>query len=224
MKNVILLFSILVVFQSCIGDDIVFDTVDAEIRIDNPLDTLEINTTYQFDYTYFNNVGQETAVNATWSTSDPMTISISENGLAEALQAGSADITVTYEDTTGTVSASTTVNVGNMTTVAPTDKSGTIQTTSSYALTGDFTITDDGNGGINLVFADNYNASTALPGLYVYLTNNPSTTTGSLELQKVQTFQGAHTYSIPNVGVNDYSHVLYFCKPFNVKVGDGEIQ
>ena len=98
-----------------------------------------------------------------------------------------------------------------------------INTTSSYALTGDFTITEDGNGGINLVFADNYNASTALPGLYVYLTNNPSTTTGSLELQKVQTFQGAHTYSIPNVGVNDYSHVLYFCKPFNVKVGDGEI-
>ena len=108
--------------------------------------------------------------------------------------------------------------------VEPTQaKSGQITTTSSYALSGDFSLTAENND-LVLAFDENYNASTALPGLYIYLTNNPSTISGALEIGKVQTFSGVHSYTIPNVDINEYSHVLYFCKPFNVKVGDGEIE
>ncbi|MEM9549152.1 MAG: hypothetical protein AAGA77_24405, partial [Bacteroidota bacterium] len=62
-----------------------------------------------------------------------------------------------------------------------------------------------------------------LPGLYVYLTNNRNTTANALEIGAVEVFNGAHTYTVEDVGINDYKFLLYFCKPFNVKVGDGEI-
>jgi len=40
----------------------------------------------------------------------------------------------------------------------------------------------------------------------------------------VVTFDGAHDYILDdNVGLFDYNYLVYFCKPFNVKVGDGEI-
>ena len=78
-------------------------------------------------------------------------------------------------------------------------------------------------GILKLSFADNYNASTALPGLYIYLTNNPSTNVGAYEIGAVTDFDGAHSYDLPNsISLMDYEYVLYFCKPFNVKVGDGQ--
>nr|HQU58856.1 hypothetical protein [Saprospiraceae bacterium] len=75
-----------------------------------------------------------------------------------------------------------------------------------------------------LEIADNYRASTSLPGLYLYLTNNPATVNNALEVGKVAVFDGAHSYHISGVGINDYDYLLYWCKPFSVKVGDGEMQ
>jgi hypothetical protein len=226
MKKIFFFATLTLFLQSCIGDDIVVDFVEPTIRINNALDTIQENATYQFEFTYLDNIGREEAVSPTWSSSDQTIISIDDNGLATGLQEGSADITVTYEDPERTVSATITVNVGQNTVIVtpPQERSGTIATTSSYALTGDFTIKDNGSGGIDIIFENNYNASTALPGLYVYLTNNKNTTSSALEIQKVATFSGAHTYTVDNVSVDTYSHLLYFCKPFNVKVGDGAIQ
>lgn len=101
-------------------------------------------------------------------------------------------------------------------------KQGTLGSTSSYTLAGDFVLTKDGNN-LNLSFADNYRADTSLPGLYVYLSNNPNSIASAFEIASVTTFTGAHDYTIPNAGLNDYVFVLYFCKPFNVKVGHGQI-
>lgn len=224
MKNLLFFLSLTFLLQSCIGDDIIMDFVEPTIRINNPLDTIEINTSYQFEYSYFNNIGEETAVSPNWSSSDPTVISIDNDGLATALKTGDATIKVIYENASGFVTEMINVHVGTSNSAGSTEKSGTIQTTSTYLLTGDFTMKNNGNGGIELNFANNYQASTALPGLYVYLTNNPTTTSGALEIKKVDVFQGEHTYNIDNVSVNDYQYVLYFCKPFNVKVGDGEIQ
>ena len=103
------------------------------------------------------------------------------------------------------------------------ERSGAIRTTSSYLLEGSFTLRQDGND-IVLEFADNYRASTSLPGLYVYLTNNPSTSNNAFEIGRVETFEGAHSYRISGVGLNDYDYLLYWCKPFSVKVGDGEME
>ena len=73
-------------------------------------------------------------------------------------------------------------------------------------------------------FGDDYQASTSLPGLYVYLTNNPATANNAFEIGRVEIFNGAHSYRISGVGLNEYDYLLYWCKPFSVKVGDGEIR
>jgi len=100
---------------------------------------------------------------------------------------------------------------------------GTIRTTSSYKLEGDFTLKEE-DGKLIIDIADNYEASDALPGLYIYLTNNPNTNTGAVEIGAVDIFKGAHTYEVTGVNINDFDYLLYFCKPFGVKVGDGEIK
>jgi len=79
-------------------------------------------------------------------------------------------------------------------------------------------------GNLTLRFEDDYRASTALPGLYVYLTNNPNSTNSALEIGAVTTFSGAHTYTIEDVDISEYQYILYFCKPFNVEVGEGLIE
>ena len=89
-------------------------------------------------------------------------------------------------------------------------------------MTGHFTLSVNDDK-LLIDIQDDYRASTALPGLFVYLTNNPNTTVGALEIGAVQVFSGAHSYELENVDINDYNYLLYFCKPFNVKVGDGEI-
>ena len=214
----------LVSFSACIQDDIIDDFVEPVLSIITSVDTIEINTTFQFESQFLNNVGIEEDVNVSWISSDPSIISISNDGLAEALQEGTATITVEYDGEQNKITDSRTVNVGQTTIIQePQSKSGMIATTSSYALTGDFTIEQNGDD-LMLTFDENYNASTALPGLYVYLTNNPSTTANAYEIGAVQVFSGVHSYTIPNVSISDYNYVLYFCKPFNVKVGDGAIQ
>lgn len=209
--------------MGCIGNDFVFDEVDPELRITSNIDTMKIGTSLQLEHMYLNNVGAEEMISPTWSSADETVISISTDGLAEALQEGSSLISIEYTSDTGTLRDEKTVYVGQNESTGGTSASGVIQTTSSYLLEGDFSI-EERDSGIRIEIAENYRASTALPGLYVYLTNNKNTTANALEIGAVQVFSGAHHYDIPNVGVNDYSHILYFCKPFNVKVGDGEIQ
>ena len=82
------------------------------------------------------------------------------------------------------------------------------------------TLTEDGDD-LLLQIGEDYEASSSLPGLYLYLTNNINSTANAFEIGMVDTFAGAHTYRIEDIGVNDYDHVLYYCKPFRVKVGDG---
>jgi hypothetical protein len=112
--------------------------------------------------------------------------------------------------------------VGDETVLPPAEKAGVVATTSNYALSGSFTLIRKGDD-LELEFFNDYNASTALPKLVVYLSNNPSSNGNALEIAEVTTFSGAHTYTIPNVGINDYRYVLYFCKPYAVKVGHGAI-
>ena len=45
----------------------------------------------------------------------------------------------------------------------------------------------------------------------------------ALEIGAVETFNGAHSYVIENTDISEYEFILYFCKPFVVKVGDGQI-
>ena len=57
---------------------------------------------------------------------------------------------------------------------------------------------------LELQFASNYTASSALPGLFIYLSNNANTNGDALEIGPVTDFSGAHSYTIPNTGILDY--------------------
>jgi hypothetical protein len=222
------LFCVFVIIVSsligCIGDDFVDDEIDPVIKISNPIAQIELGTTHQFEYNYFNNIGQkENITDAVWTSSDETKLSIDPSGLASAIEEGFCMIKIERNGTSGLVMDAIEVEVIDMPVDDPDEtKSGTIQTTSSYVLTGDFTIIKEEDN-LKISFADNYEASTALPGLYVYLSNNPSTIAGAFEIGAVTVFSGIHDYTVPNVGINDFQYLLYFCKPFNVKVGDGKI-
>ena len=224
MKNLIFLI-IPILFIGCIKDDLVSDTIEPVLRLTQKTEAIVIDENFQFEFIYLNNVGIQESVTGTWSSSDSDIISITQEGLATALNTGNATISIEYQDENGLLTDASDVEVGTeiIEVEEPLVRSGQINTTSTYALSGDFTLTEDEQD-LVLAFDENYNASTALPGLYVYLTNNPNTISGAYEIGKVETFSGEHTYTLPDLNINEYSHILYFCKPFNVKVGDGEIQ
>ncbi|HFC00296.1 MAG TPA: hypothetical protein ENJ53_05780, partial [Phaeodactylibacter sp.] len=79
MKKTLYLIPILGILflGGCIGNDIIDDRVDPVVRITNPVDTIEVNTSYQFEASFFNNVGKQEMNNLTWKSSDENTISIS---------------------------------------------------------------------------------------------------------------------------------------------------
>lgn len=219
------LVTMLFLFSACIGDDIVEDYVSPVIRIENPASSIEAGTTYQFEVQFLNNVGQEETVTPSWASSNPDLLSVDANGLATAIAEGNTVVTVAYEDEFGEMaSTSLDVEIGASTVVVEEmARSGSVATTTFYDLKGDFILAESPNGGLILSFADNYEADAGLPGLYVYLSNNPNSSAQALEIARVDVFQGAHQYVIDGAGLNDYQYVLYYCKPFNVKVGHGDI-
>jgi len=218
------LITVSVLFTACIGDDYVSDFVQPEIRIVETPSPIAEGETFQLNPIFFNNIGQEENAIFSYSSSDESILTISEDGLINALSKGQSKVIVStvYQDET--ISRSIDITVDQTTIIIePETKSGTINTTSSYILEGEFTI-ETTDTGIQIDIDESYKADTSLPGLYIYLTNNPNTNSGALEIGAVTVFDGAHSYEIPDVSVDDFTHILYFCKPFSVKVGDGEIK
>lgn len=222
-QQYILFFFIALLFTSCIKDDFLEDEVDPVLRITNPIDTIELETTYQFSDLYLNNVGQEELVETIWSSTNPEIISVDQSGLITAISLGESTIRATSLKDGIEVFDEINLVVGTSTVVTVVESiTGDIMPSSFYVLEGSFELSQEDNG-LKLAFEDNYKASTALPGLYVYLSNNRNSIAGALELGMVSVFNGEHEYEIENVGLNDYQFIVYFCKPFNVKVGDGEL-
>lgn len=215
------LFISILFLQSCIGDDFIDDEIDPEIRITTQVDTLEIGTAFQFEAMYLNKIGMPENVAIEWSSQNSEIIDITSDGLANALTLGSTSIIASYDS--GEVLFLDTLNVavGETTVIETLVGSGEIQTTSFYDLEGDFTISDTEKG-ILIDIKDNYLASTGLPGFYLYLTNNKNSVNGAFEVSMITVFEGAHQYEVEGVSLNDYSYLLFYCKPFNVKVGDAE--
>tara|TARA_R110002096_G_scaffold434692_1_gene657520 strand:- start:161861 stop:162553 length:693 start_codon:yes stop_codon:yes gene_type:complete len=209
--------------NSCIGDDIIEDEIKPSIRILNPVDSIEINQFYDFQASVFDNTGlmlQNPELN--WTSSDTAILEIKANGQAFAKKMGNSLVKVSWLGGEEELVDENIVAVGLNTVQQLLSRKGSLQTTSSYQLQGDFNLSIE-NGTTVLNLESNYKASSNLPGLFVYLTNNPSTSAGAFEIGPASTFSGAHSYILPaSVGLNDYQYLLYFCKPFNVKVGDGK--
>jgi len=211
---------------NCIGEDIIQDFVEPELRITNPISQITISETYQFNSIFLNNVGEEEDAIIAWSSSNTDVATISSTGLLTAIAEGSTNILASVNSGDDLIETSITLTVLNDTVTDPglITKSGTIMTTSSYILSGTFTLSEQENStDLLLSINSDYEADTALPGLYIYLTNNPSSVANALNLGPVSVFNGAHQYTIPDTNINAYSHILYWCEPFSVKVGDAEI-
>ncbi len=219
MKQLKLLpFLIILSFLGCVKDDYIDDSQADELRITSTIDSLAMNDPYQMEAIYLDNTGISQNVGINWSSDDPTIISITNDGLATGNMAGRTNLYASYQSLIDTIS----VAVGATTMSFPEEREGTASTTSSYALSGKFTLSESGED-LVLEFFSDYNASTALPGLVIYLSNSATSSANALEIAAVTTYNGAHSYTIPNTGINDYKYVLYFCKPFNIKVGHGEI-
>ncbi len=136
-------------------------------------------------------MGREESVAVVWSSADAGVFRVTDRGQGIAVATGTTTLRAEVTVDGQAVSQETSVVVSRETVKAVQSRSGTIRTTSSYRLSGGFTIAQDGDNLLVEVAAD-YVAGTALPGLYLYLTNNPNTTNGAREIQKVETFM-AHT-------------------------------
>lgn len=218
IKSSLLAFMVLFLV-SCINDDFIQDTVEPTLRITSTIQELGVGDSFQFENVYLNNIGQEESVDAFWSSSNPTVLSITEGGLATAVSAGEAQVAVTTTIEGTQLTETIPVIVGEETIQAASSISGEIVTTTFYDLEGSFTLTQDGDD-LFLDIADNYEATSALPGFYVYLSNNRNSIAGALEISEVTIFEGAHNYTIPNAGINEYAFIVYYCKPFNIKVGE----
>ncbi len=216
---------LLILLSGCIGDDLISDEVEPEIRILNPVVSIEVGTTYQFEARFFNNVGiEDPGRELRWSSSETQILTIDDNGLARALALGTTIVSVETDFGSDIIKENLTVVVSGETVTGGDTRSGVIVSTSSYVLEGSFTLSG-ATGDLNLDIDASYKATSALPGLYLYLSNNPNSTADAYEVGAVEVFEGAHSYNIKdNVGLNDYDYLLYYCKPFNVKVGEGKIE
>lgn len=219
--------SILILQTSCIGEDIITDFIEPELRILNPISSLPASETHQFNVAYFNNIGIEEETTVTWISSNETVASVNSSGLLTAISEGVSNISASIQDEDVFLEENFSITVsenGTVIIIEPVVKSGTIVTTSSYLLTGTFTLQDQENSD-NLLLSVNsdYQATTSLPGLYLYLTNNPNSISGAYSVGPVSVFNGAHNYTIPDTNINDYTYLLYWCQPFGVKVGTGEI-
>ena len=228
MKQFSILLLSIFFFQSCIEDDIINDRVEASFSITNAITEITLNDTFQLTTRYTDNVGKTITTTVDWSSSDETIATVSNDGLISAVAEGQATITASITSTEGetiTDQIMVTVTMDQVDNNTNTERTGTIRTTSSYVLEGTFTLREIPNtNNLELVINDDYRASSSLPGLYIYLTNNVNTINNAKEIQAVRVFNGSHRYVIENTDINDYSNILYWCKPFSVKVGDATIQ
>ena len=199
------------------------DRIPAEIRITNPILSLEIEQTHQYQAKYFDFVGREISEKPfVWESSDPAVASVSHQGLVSAVGEGSAIITVTSEDDLGNViSATDKLEVSDNTQTENMIITGTLQTTSSYLLRGSFRL-EKTEASFTLYIEDDYQADRGLPRLVVFLSNNRNSVADAYRVGEVRVFSGAHSYDLPSeFGLMDYRYLLYWCEPFNVDVGEG---
>ncbi|MEL7119037.1 MAG: hypothetical protein AAFO07_06340 [Bacteroidota bacterium] len=225
-KTQLLLIGLLVlVITACIQDDIIEDRVPETFRITNAIDTLAKGGTYLLETRYTNNIGQVETAAINWVSSDESIIAVSADGVLTGVDTGTAEVYGEVQSIeNGLLTEKLNIVVSDTTTTVAeiSERTGEIRTTTFYVLEGDFTITQEGDD-LNIVFADNYEASSSLPGLYVYLSNNPNSVANALEIGAVSVFSGAHSYTVPDVDIKEYDYLYYYCKPFRVKVGDGQI-
>jgi len=200
------------------------NTLMASVSISNPISSIVASSSYTFETVFTNVMGEQVSLpNVEWTSSDPNILTVDNNGLIEAIAAGTVSVSVTVQVSgTLTVTDQTSFEilpseVVNITLLAEPLRPQVVMLKRQFVL-------EETEDGLTLSIAEDYVASTALPGLYIYLSNNPNTTSGAYEIGAVKVFKGSHSYLLPSsIKLMDYKYILYWCKPFNVPVGEAKI-
>ena len=220
----------LILLQSCIGDDVLEDAVPADLRIVSATDSVTVDSTFLFEAKYFNILGEEEAQTITWTSSDASVLSIDANGLATGVSEGAVVVLATTSpDGETQLTDSKEVVVTKDIVETPTVTARDVTFSGSYSLQGSGVLREQEDGSLVLEINGDYRMDEGLPGAYIYLTNNPNSNPNSgnngYEVAAVDTFSGAHSYEVSgDVDLFEYNYVLFYCKPFSVKIGDGELE
>ena len=194
------------------------DTIEASFSFEiTPKVVSEVTTTT----TEVSSSTTDTATTTTDTATSTTETSTSTTDTATSTSNTSSSTDTNNDNSDGTDEEGEEVDNGIV--VAPQFFEGQIRTTSSYTLEGNFRYEHNGTQ-IILSLDDTYRASSSLPGLYLYLTNNPNSPEDGYEVGGVSVFSGEHSYTLPaSIGLMDYKYLLYWCKPFRVKVGDAQL-
>ncbi len=203
----------------CIGTDIVEDIIVAqELSINDRLETLGVGESFQFEADFFNEMGEQESSEIIWTSGNEAIMSITTDGLATGISQGDVWIMAM----SGAAIDSVMVSVGAMTTLTTAERMGSFVGLRDYNVSGDFSLAEDGEN-LVLTFSSNFVASRG-PGLFVYLSNNSTSTTGGVEVGQLMQNSGTQTYIISRTAaqLDTYNHVLVYCKPFGVAFGTGQ--
>jgi hypothetical protein len=205
------------ILWGCIGTDIVEDVIVPErVSIGDAVNRLRVGDSFMFSAEYFDDIGQPTSAPIVWSSTNSAVVSITPQGLATANIAGTVFIKAQFASASDSIE----VEAGNVTSLVTRERNGTFQGLNNYTVNGGFSLAVVGDD-LELTFNDEFQASNG-PGLFVYLTNNPSSVAGGIEVSALVRNSGRQRYIITGATqLNTYDFVLIYCKPFGVPFGRG---
>ncbi len=158
--------------------------------------------------TNFSAVGKNLAGNTIpgltflWSSSNSNIASISNTGVLTALQYGTVDITAAANSIT---SAATSVQIVRRANFFSGGSTGSIRLKIE-------------NGDLKIATSSDFSVQNGHPDLRLYLTNNPSTNAGAVQIAPLTTAgrnSGAYTWLVPSgINITQYRYALVWCAAF----------
>lgn len=211
------------------ADTLTIDVRSSIFEINEDISILGLGETHQFTATFMSFLGDSTTQDIVWSSSDPDIISIdAKTGLARGLATRTANIIASINSEELNLSDTIRIEVkASGTETILFERTGALQGSGGYALSGDMKLKENGDGSLIFSFADNFSFSGA-PGPYLYLSNNPNSIANALEIGKLPTTRNPGTGAfevgeIRGTNLNEYNYLVFWCKPFQVKLGSGEL-
>ncbi|MEM7037644.1 MAG: hypothetical protein AAF570_11745 [Bacteroidota bacterium] len=213
-------FLLLLVLSGCIGTDIIDDPrVPPRLTIHPRIDSLPAGDSIQFTTTYTNEIGQEEAQQALWSSTSPADVSIDGQGWARSHTGNSAQIIAFANGAADTLTLNT-AGVSNSTAM----RTGSFVGVGGYNAAGTATLEPQPDGSLKLLFGTDFVAS-AGPSLYILLANHTngnymvvpgtqsvSATSAQITPERMMNFAGEMEFTVPaDVSIVDFDFVVLYC-------------
>lgn len=154
-----------------------------------------------------------------YTVSDPSVIQVSTDGKVTAIGAGEAQVTVSSDGITSNTISFNVSAISSRTTMLDGDH---------YQIEGTVTL-ELVDGDLILHFGPDFSSQNG-PGLYIYLSNSTTGTAviqNGIDLGALPQLSGEFEINVselfPGTMLNDYDHVIIYCKPFTVTFGFGTL-